>query len=189
MTKSFTIFLVLLAATLSLTTADMFNNYMIRIIQAPGYTEADCKKQVEDAIDDVLQLCVAQADPQANPPYPSIPTHRKKYRRRRALSTTSSVSRQLVCTEGTTCVEACALCGIFCSATGNNRRRLEDLVLAEGYAAAASVTERELTPADWNNKIEGKCRTAVRNYAQENANNHNCLGTWNNIEVEAYTSV
>jgi hypothetical protein len=198
MTKSFTIFLVLLATTLSLTTA-MFDNYIV-IINKGGtdFVDADCDgtvlgEIVKDAIADVIQLCVAQAETQpTNPPFPSIPAHIHMLDRRRALSTTPSVSRQLnaVCGVNGYCVEACNVFGEVCACSVNApQRRLEDEVLAEGDAAVASVTERELTPnEDWANKIEGKCKSAIKTYAQvlEDANN-DCLGDKEHVDVKAFT--
>jgi hypothetical protein len=119
MMRSFTTFLVLLAATLN--PAKAYSNYRVLITRG-AYDEADCTGFVNAEIDQTIKDCAALATgtPPLNP--------KRKLIRRRALRTMPASSRRLACS-GSTCSPTCIMLGHSCSDTCGSLcgdRRLEE---------------------------------------------------------------
>jgi hypothetical protein len=177
MMRSFTTVIVILTATLSFATA--FDNFMV-LITREGFEEDECTDAVNQVIDQLIEDCVTASTGTTKHPT------RKMEDRRRALTTTSAASRQLLC-EPCACSLACIVLG-FCTDTCgdpspcNCARRLEEEFLA--FDATESL-RRELTSVE-DETIKTHCKQEIKQYAHYA--NHNCLGDHNAIEVTVRTS-
>jgi hypothetical protein len=183
MMRSFTTFLVLLAATLSLTTA--FDNYRILITRSDDADESHCTNEVNDDIDEAIHNCVDTATGN-NEKHPK----RKKPNRRRALRTAPAATRELYACNSNDCgcSTACQMMG-YCADTCSwfspcvCDRRLEEEFLESDDSE--NVSERELTMTD-NAAIELECKKQLRDLAKDSTNN--CLGDHNDLFVTCATS-
>jgi hypothetical protein len=181
MMRSFTTFLVLLAATLN--PAKAFDNLKVLINRA-GHDEEDCTAAVNDEIDQTIADCAALATG-TNP----LPVKRKLIRRR-ALRTMPASSRRLAGCEGLSyCSPTCIMlgycadgCGNFC----NPERRLEEEFLGSDAVDESTIREeRELNPTD-DVLIYVECKKQLKNLARDAT--HNCLGEFSGLEIEVVTS-
>jgi hypothetical protein len=175
MMRSYTTIMVLLAATLSLTTA--FDNFKV-LITREGFDEYECTEEASEEIDQLIEDCVADVTGQH-----LHPTHKKNSRR---MLKGTGASRQLLC-EPCACSLACHVLG-FCTDTCgdpspcNCARRLEEEFLD---VDAAESIRRELTAAE-DETIKTHCKKSIKQYAHYA--DHNCLGDHNAIDVIVNTS-
>ena len=192
MMRSFTTVVVILAATLSLATAD-FKDYMILIARGDDKNEADCTPVVNEEICDVIEKCVADATGKHLHPT------RKNDDPQRMLKTSMSASRQLdeldLCDpddpnydpDDVCCLNSCSLqcqfMGYWCACSNCNPvRRLEEEFIESDAVQSIS---RELTPEE-HGILKTECKQAAINYARDSGNK--CLGNHTKIDVIVKTS-